>query len=127
MKRLWISVGLIILLLSLACFHVWRLERFTTNLNRQLELVQSHLLREDWDNAAPLLRNAYGQWENKAFYLHITLHHEDIDAIRTSFREAMAFLPSREDSGECISILERLRNQLELLVEAELPTVKNLL
>ena len=127
MKRLWISVCLIVLLAVLFSFHLWTLDRFTTNLCRQLELVQNHLLREDWENAAPLLRNAYNQWEDKAFYLHTTLRHQDIDAIRSSFREAMAFLPSRDDSGECISILERLRNELELLLEAELPTIKNLL
>lgn len=127
MKRLWISFGLIFLLILLAFFHVRELKSYTGNLERQLELVQRHLSRNDWINASPLLRDAYSQWEDKAFYLHITLRHEDIDQIRTSFREAMAFLDTREDSAECCSILERLRNQLELLLESELPSIKNLL
>ena len=127
MKRLWISVGLIALLAILATAHLWVLGRYTVNLGRQLELVQSHLYREDWENAAPLLRSSYEQWEDKAFYLHTTLRHEDIDAIRTSFREALSYLPAREDAAECAAIVGRLRNQLELLLEAELPTVKNLL
>lgn len=127
MKRLWIAIAIILLLAVLATFHVWKLDRYTTNLGRQLELVQNHLYREDWDNAAPLLRSAYSQWEEKAFYLHTTLRHEDIDDIRSSFREAMTFLNSREDAAECASIIGRLRNQLELLLEAELPTIKNLL
>ena len=127
MKRLWISVGIIALLAALATWHVWTLDRYTTRLGRQLELVQNYLNREDWEDAAPLLRQVYDQWEEKAFYLHTTLHHEDIDDIRASFREAMAFTESRQDASECASIIGRLRNQLELLIEAELPTIKNLL
>lgn len=127
MKRLWISVGIIALLAVLATCHVWKLDRYTTHLERQLELVQNHLHREDWEDAAPLLQSVYAQWENNAFYLHTTLRHEDIDNIRTSFREAMSFTESRQDASECASIIERLRNQLELLIEAELPTIKNLL
>ena len=100
---------------------------YTTNLERQIQVVQRHLLRDDWENAAPLLMDAYNQWENKAFYLHITLRHGDIDEIRTSFREALSYLDRQEDTAECRSVLERLRNQLELLLEAELPSIKNLL
>jgi len=127
MKRLWISTGLVLLMLLLSALHLWELDRFTTNLERQAQLVQRHLLREDWENAAPLLHSTYQQWENKAFYLHTTLRHEDIDAVRTSFREAIAYMTSREDAAECVSVLEKLRNQLELLLEAELPSLKNLL
>lgn len=127
MKRLWISVGLIALLAVLAVFHVQRLDRFVTELGRQLELTQNHLNREDWDSASPLLLDAYDRWEDNGFYLHTTLRHEDIDAIRASFREAIAFMDSRDDTGECAAVIGRLRNQLELLLEAELPSIKNLM
>ena len=127
MKRLWISAGLIALLVILAAFHVWKLSNYTSNLEQQLELVQRHLNREDWENATPLLHDAYRQWEDKGFYLHTMLRHEDIDDIRASFREAMSYLDSREDAAECAAILGRLRNQLELLLEAELPSIRNLL
>ena len=101
MKRLWICAGLLLLLVLAGTGHVYKLERFTTHLERQLELVQSHLLREDWENAAPLLGNTYGQWESNAFYLHTTLRHTDIDAIRTSFREAISYAEARDDAAEC--------------------------
>lgn len=127
MKRLWICAGLLVLLVAAGTGHVYKLGRFTAHLERQLELVQSHLLREDWENAAPLLSNTYGQWEDKAFYLHTTLRHTDIDAIRTSFREALSYAQAKDDAAECAAVIGRLRNQLELLVEAELPTIKNLL
>ena len=127
MKRLWISVTIVLLLVCLAAVHVWKLDRYTVQMGRQLELVQNHLYREDWESASPLLRTTYQQWEENAFYLHITLRHEDIDDIRSSFREALTFLDSREDSAECAAVIGRLRNQLELLLEAELPSVKNLL
>lgn len=127
MKRLWIAAGIITLLVLISLWHVHTLDRFTTNLEQQLELAQNHLNRQDWDSTAPLLQNAYETWEDRAFYLHVTLHHEDIDAIRSSLREALAFLDSRDDAGECAAVVGRLRNQLELLVEAEWPSIKNLL
>lgn len=127
MKRLWISVGIIALLVGLAVWHIWKLDNFTTNLTRQLELTQNHLNRRDWDAAVLLLCDAYNKWEEEAFFLHTTLRHTEIDAIRTSFREAMSFTESRDDASECAALVGRLRNQLELLLEAELPTVKNLL
>lgn len=127
MKRMWISAGLIVLLVLLAILHVQKLKQFTEELEGQLELAQEHLNREDWSGASPLLNATYHRWENSAFYLHTTLRHEDIDAIRTSFREAMAFAESRQDAGECAAVIGRLRNQLELLLEGEQPTIKNLL
>jgi len=127
MKRLWICAGLLLLLVVVATGHVYRLNRFATNLERQLELVQNHLMRDDWENAEDLLEDAYEQWEGKGFYLHTTLRHTDIDTIRTSFREALAYAEVRDDIAECAAVVGRLRNQLELLIEAELPTIKNLL
>ena len=55
------------------------------------------------------------------------LRHTDIDAIRTSLKEAKAYLDSQEDTAECLAVTAKLINQLELLLEAELPTIKNLL
>ena len=82
---------------------------------------------DDWDGAQALIEDAYQDWETHDFYLHVTLRHTDIDAVRSSFHEAIAYLSSREDSGECAAVCARLVNQLELILEGELPTLKNLL
>ncbi|MDE6589019.1 MAG: DUF4363 family protein, partial [Oscillospiraceae bacterium] len=61
-------------------------------------------------------------------YLHITLRHTDIDAILVSFDEALAFLQGDEHQpAEYAAVNARLITQLELLIEAALPTITNLL
>lgn len=127
MRRLWIAGLLILLLAGLATLHVLHLKAFTEDLIGQLETVESSIKRSDWSDADNIVARIFDQWEDKAFYLHITLRHTDIDAIRESLREAKAFLDSREDRAECLAVTAKLINQLELLLEAELPTIKNLL
>lgn len=127
MKRLWVSCLLILLLIGLAILHVSRLKTLTEDLIGQLESVESSIQRSNWFDAGSTLNQAFQQWDDKAFYLHTTLRHTDIDAILASFEEAKAFLASQEDIAECLAVTARLINQLELLLEAELPTIKNLL
>ncbi len=127
MKRLYTAAALILLLAGLAACHTVKLDRLTHQLTGHLEQVQQCLAREDWSMAEALTRAAFQDWEEQAFYLHITLRHTDIDSIRASFRESLAFLTLREDPAECAAVNARLINQLELLLEAELPSIKNLL
>lgn len=127
MKRLWISVGLLLLLGALAWFHVARLTALTEELTGLLTQVEQALEQEDWDRAADAAADMDARWERQAFYLHTTLHHEDIDAIRASIKEMRSYLDCRDDAAECLAVNARLINQLELLVEAELPSLKNIL
>ena len=127
MKRLWISCLIILLLAGLAALHLSHLESLTDELIEQLEHVELRLKYSDWSGAKKIVDQVYEQWEDQAFYLHTMLRHTEIDAIRSSLREAMAYLDSREDTAECLAVTARLINQIELLLEAELPTIKNLL
>lgn len=127
MKRLIISCLLILLLVGLATLHVLHLHDLTDDLIGQLENVRSALDRSDWTEAQLMTERIFEQWESHAFYLHTTLRHTEIDEIRSSFKEAQAYLERREDTAECLAVAARLINQLELLLEAELPTIKNLL
>lgn len=127
MKRLYVCTALLILLTGLAWLHTARLRALTEQLTAHLTQVNESLRTEDWENAYASALQADRQWEERTFYLHITLHHEDIDAIQTSLKEMQAYLASRDDAAECLAVNARLINQLELLLEAELPSLKNLL
>ena len=127
MKQLIRSVLIILLLVGLATAHVTHLKNFTENLIGQLETAHQHLERREWASTKQAMENLIEQWEDHAFYLHTTLRHADIGAIRTSMREIAAYLDSREDHSECLAVAAKLKTQLELLLEAELPTIKNLL
>lgn len=128
MRRLYVSVGLIILMAALAGIHVWHLERFTGQLTSLLTQAQEQVERENWDEAARLTHQAKDRWLDHDAYLHITLRHADTDAIQISMDEALAFLEGGErQPSEYAAVNARLLTQLGLLAEAELPTITNLL
>jgi len=128
MKRLYLSVGLIALLAVLSGLHIWQLGRVTGQLTDLLTQAQGLVEQENWDGAAHLTRQAKERWLGYEDYLHITLRHTDTDAILISMDEALAFLEGGERKpAEYAAVNARLLAQLGLLVEAELPTLTNLL
>lgn len=128
MKRLYVSVALITLLAALSGLHVWHLNDFTGQLTALLTQAQERVEQEDWEGAARLTHQVKERWVSHEGYLHVTLHHADIDAILISMDEALAFLEGGEKQpAEYAAVNARLLTQLELLIEAELPTLTNLL
>lgn len=128
MKRLYLSIGLIALLAVLSGVHTWQLDRVIGQLTDQLTQAQELVGREDWEGATRLTHQAKERWMECEGYLHITLRHADTDAIQVSLDEALAFLEGSEHQpAEYASVNARLLTQLRLLVEAELPTLSNLL
>ena len=128
MRRLYLSVGLIALMAALSALHVWHLNDLTGQLTAQLTPAQALAQREDWDGAARLTRQAKERWTGHEGYLHTTLRHADIDAILISLDETLAFLEgSEKQPAEYAAANARLLAQLALLVEAEVPTLTNIL
>ena len=128
MKRLYVSLGLVALLAVLCAAHTLYLARFTGQLTGLLTQAQELVERENWSAATQLTRQAKDQWTDHEGYLHTTLHHADIDAILVSFDEALAFLQGSEHQpAEYAAVNARLITQIQLLIEAELPTLTNLL
>ena len=128
MRRLYLSVGLIALMAALSALHVWHLNDLTGQLTAQLTQAQALAQREDWDGAARLTRQAKERWTGHEGYLHTTLRHADTDAILISLDETLAFLEgSEKQPAEYAAANARLLAQLALLVEAEVPTLTNIL
>lgn len=128
MKRLYVSLGLILLLAALSGAHAACLTRFTGQLTGLLTQAQAQVDEGDWPQAARLTRQARARWMDWNGYLHFTLRHADTDAVQISFDEALAFLEGDErQPSEYAAVNARLITQLELLSEAELPTLTNLL
>ena len=128
MKRFYISVGLIVLMAGLSSLHVWHLNGLTEQLTALLTQAQEQVAQENWEEAAHLTHQARDRWMDHDRYLHITLRHADTDAIQISMDEALAFLEGGEKQpAEYAAVNARLLTQLGLLVEAELPTLTNVL
>ena len=127
MRRLIASILLVAALAGGATAHVWYLTQQTQSISQQLQQAHEKVEQGDWDGAYALTQQAWEQWEGQMLYLHTTLHHEDIDQVSTAFRETLAILKQQEQPGEYVAANARILYQLELLVEAELPSLKNIL
>ena len=119
MRRLYISAALVLLLAVLSGLHVWHLNDFTEELAGRLSKAQEMAGQEDWEGAARLTREVKDLWMKHEGYLHVTL---------ISLDETLAFLEGAEKQpAEYAASNARLLTQLGLLVEAELPTLTNIL
>lgn len=128
MKRIWIAVTIILTIAAAIGCHVLYLGSFTARLNELLSQAERQVELQNWSQGEALTRQAMEDWESHDFYLHTVLRHEDIDAILTSFQEALAFLTGGErQPAEYAAANARLITRLKLLIEGELPTLKNIL
>lgn len=126
MKRVWVAVNLLILILAGTLAHSFYIESFTHDLSLLLEAAESEAEKGAWDKAEELTQIARDKWESRGTYLHITLRHDETDEIHTGFREVAEFIQCQE-GGEYSAANARLIACLELMAEAEQLTVKNIL
>jgi len=128
MKRLWIAVALIAALAGLAGVHAWYLKGITEELGEALVQAQELVEEGEWTQGEAKTREALEMWEDQAFYLHSTLRHQDIDEVHTSFQEVLAYLEGGErQPAEYAAANAKLRVRIDLLLEAEMPSLKNIL
>lgn len=126
MKRFFAAVLILLAVFSATLANGFYLTRFTGELTSLLDRAHHQASIGNWDEAGLFVRTAREQWDNKSFYLHTTLRHEDIDEINSTFEELSGLLEHREE-GEYSAILSRLACQLNLLQESEALTLKNIL
>lgn len=126
MRRLWISVGLLLLLLGGSLFNAWYAKELTDTMGDQLRLAQQMTETGRWEQALALTQEVYDQWESRHFYLHSTMRHSDTDQILRGFRTVMEYLRLQEPDQYNAANAD-LITQLELLAEMEQPSVVNVL
>ncbi len=126
MRRLWISVGLLLLLLGGSLFNAWYAKELTDTMGEQLRLAQQMTETGRWEQALALTQEVYNQWESRHFYLHSTMRHSDTDQILRGFRTVMEYLRLQEPDQYNAANAD-LITQLELLAEMEQPSVVNVL
>lgn len=126
MRRLWISVGLLLLLLGGSLFNAWYAKELTDTMGEQLRLAQQMTKTGRWEQALALTQQVYDQWESRHFYLHSTMRHSDTDQILRGFRTVIEYLRLQEPDQYNAANAD-LITQLELLAEMEQPSVVNVL
>lgn len=126
MKRLWISLALLILIFVATLWNVNYLGRFTNEITDMLSQAQDRAAHGDWAAAETLTSQAQALWESRAAYLHIALIHSDTNEVYVSFHEILEFIGTREN-GEYFSSNAKLMAKLTLIHKMDQLTLENIL
>lgn len=126
MKRIWIALTLLILVLASALGNSYYVFRFTNDTVDLLSEAETMADTERWDRAEELTEFARHGWADHETYLHVFLRHSDVDSIEVCFEEVLAFLRRRE-IGEYSAANARLIQELKLLANGEHLSLGNIL
>lgn len=126
MKRVWIALGILLLVFAATLLHSQTIATLSFDLSALLEEAEANAEQGDWMGAKELTQTAREKWEGQANYLYFTLRHTETDAIYTGFCEVAEFIECQE-AGEYSAANARLIANLELLAEAEQLSLKNIL
>lgn len=126
MKRLWMAVLLMTVLVGLCLGNAWYSLTLTRQLAQQLTQAQSLVEQDQWEPARIMTQEVYDCWNNHHFYLHVFLRHSDTDQILRTFRQVLQYL-QLEELDQYAAANADLTAQLELLAEMEQPSLVNIL
>lgn len=126
MRRLWISVALLLAMLAGSLCNAWYARELTDGMGEQLRLAQQLTQTGQWEQALDLTQRVYDRWQERHFYLHATMRHSDTDQILRGFRTVLEYLRLQEPDQYNAANAD-LMTQLELLAEMEQPTLVNVL
>lgn len=87
MKRLWIGVVLLVLLLAGSLFLLDFSSRFYKDFSVSIEQAGSFALAGDWTNALEHARLCQKKWEKKQHFLAAFTDHEPIEQLDTLFSQ----------------------------------------
>ncbi|MCD8189283.1 MAG: DUF4363 family protein [Clostridiales bacterium] len=126
MKRLWIALGVLALLLAGSLWNTARVTRVSDSLTAALNQAEAAVAEDDWDTAEELTQQALEQWTAAEPWLAFVLCHENTDEVTTGFQEVLGFLQYRS-APEYDSANGALVAQVEHLAEIEVLNWQNVL
>ncbi len=126
MKRLWIAVTIVMLMLAGSLVNAWYAQSLTDGMTEQLAQAQELVRQERWEQAADLTQEIYQRWQDHHFYLHSVLRHSDTDQILRGFRAVIQYLDIQEMDQYSAANIDLIA-QLELLSEMEQASLVNVL
>lgn len=126
MKRLWISLGILLAIFGLSLSNI----RYATQASNQLVTLLNQAEEEaesgDWRRATVLTRQAQEAWDGYTGLLYVTSCHANADAVNTGFREVLELL-QQEAEEEYSAANGVLIAEVEHLAEVEELSLANLL
>jgi hypothetical protein len=107
-------------------WNIHYLKEFISPLQDQLTQAEEYVKKDDWETAKKMTQEVHKTWKEKQFYLHVTLRHSDIDEVFILLEQAEAYLEHKK-IGEYAAVNKAVIGQLDLLIEMEELTLRNIL
>lgn len=126
MKRLWISVTILLVMLGATLGNSWYLNSLISDFTQNLTSAHRLAARDDWASARQITGQVTDHWQKHDFYFHVMLPHRDIDEIHLTFQEIEEYL-ELEEADQYNAASAKLITQLGLLAEMEQLNLKNIL
>ena len=125
MKRLWIGVGVLLVLLSLGLGSTAVMERIPGALAENMEKAAATAATQ-WENASSLAEKAREEWGKYEHIIAALTDHEPLEELKGLFNELEV---SRlwEDRGYFASVCSRIASLAKALSESHTPHWWNLL
>ena len=114
MKRLWISLGILLAIFGLSLSNI----RYTAQASNQLVTLLNQAEEEaeagQWRRATTLTRQAQEAWDGYTRLLYVTSCHANADAVNTGFLQQEAKEEYSAANGVLIAEVEHLAEVEEL-------------
>lgn len=126
MKIKLISAGVILLLILTGFGNSVYVTARCEGWERQLTAAEAAAVEEDWETAKIQLDALHRSWDKAEDYLHIVLHHEEVEDALVLMQQCRLFA-ALQDGDALLAAGEQLRCQYRHLAETEELHLKNIL
>lgn len=126
MKTKLISAGVILLLILAGFGNSIYVTARCEGWERQLTAAENAAVEKDWETAKIQLDALYRSWDKAEDYLHIILHHEEVEEALMLTQQCRLFA-ALQDGDALLAAGEQLRCQYRHLAETEELHLKNIL
>ena len=126
MKRLWIGVGILVILVAAGVWSMERMEDIYGDIAGELTQAADVLEDGDWQRADGLLRSAGENWEKNWKFTAAMADHNTLDEIDAGFAQMEVYRLNRA-AVPCAAACAHLAQQIAALEEAYDLTWWNLL
>lgn len=111
MKRSWIGLGLLLVLLILGLLITWAMGRIHEPIAAALEQAAEYTLQGDWYNAGLQFDSAKESWEKWAHFRTCFADHSPVEEIDAGFAQLQVFCGAQENAafaGGCMELAKKV-------------------
>ena len=126
MKMKLLSAGVLLLLILTGFGNSIYVTARCEGWERQLTAAETAAVEEDWETATIQLDALHRSWDKAENYLHIVLHHEEVEDALVLMQQCRLFA-ALQDGDALLAAGEQLRCQYRHLAETEELHFKNIL